>query len=141
MTMQPVSAAPSDAEALREISEALASERLGLVGDGGETVVLPDALVEVLREAAAGLLTGRAVSVQTVGQQLTTQQAADLLNVSRPYLIKLLEEGTLPFTMVGTHRRVPLDVLMAYRRQFKARQLEGLREIIRLSEEMGLYDS
>ncbi|MEX0782045.1 MAG: excisionase family DNA-binding protein [Dehalococcoidia bacterium] len=140
MSMQPVSAAPSDEEALRGIREALASERPGIVGADGECVPIPEALVEVLREAAAGLLTGRAVSVQTVGQQLTTQQAADLLNVSRPYLIKLLEEGALPFTLVGTHRRVPLAELLAYDARQSAVRREALREIVRLSEEMGLYE-
>ena len=138
MSMQPVSASASEQEALKEISDALASERPGIVGADGECVAMPEALVQVLREAAAGLLTGRAVSVQTVGQQLTTQQAADLLNVSRPYLIKLLEEGSLPFTMVGTHRRIPLDAVLAYDADRSARRREYFREMARLNQELGL---
>jgi excisionase family DNA binding protein len=136
--MQPVSASPSEQEALKEISDALASERPGIVGADGECLAMPEALVKVLREAAAGLMTGRAVSVQSVGQQLTTQQAADLLNVSRPYVIKLLEEGALPFTMVGTHRRVPLDAVLAFKVDRSAKRREYFREMARLSQQMGL---
>ncbi|HEX5503538.1 MAG TPA: excisionase family DNA-binding protein, partial [Thermomicrobiales bacterium] len=75
-----------------------------------------------------------------VYRELTTQQAADLLNVSRQYLIRLLERGDLPFTRTGTHRRIRLDDVLRYKDARSARRREGLRRLTRLSEELGLYD-
>jgi excisionase family DNA binding protein len=71
---------------------------------------------------------------------LTTQQAADFLYVSRPYVIKLLDEGKLPYSMTGTHRRVLFEDLVSYKAEMKAIQRAGIEEIIRISEEAGLYD-
>ncbi len=127
---------------------ALAQVRRMLDGGGdaelhaadGSVAELPDSVREGLRQLVAGLDESGAVTVNAVDKELTTQEAADLLNVSRPYLVKLLDEGVIPSRMVGTHRRVSAADVLAYDRVYRARQLEGLREIIRLSEEMGLYD-
>ena len=73
------------------------------------------------------------------GAELTTQEAADLLNVSRPFLIGLLEDGQLPHHKVGTHRRVRFADLMTYKRRRDAESEEALRELTALSQEMKLY--
>jgi excisionase family DNA binding protein len=71
---------------------------------------------------------------------LTTQQAADFLNVSRPYFIRLLEQGAIPHTKTGSHRRVRLDDVLAYKRQRDAERRRALDDLVALSQEMGLYE-
>ena len=70
--------------------------------------------------------------------ELTTQQAADMLNVSRPYLIKLLENGIIEHRKVGKHRRVQLDALMDYKRHDEQKRRESADELSALSQELGL---
>lgn len=69
-------------------------------------------------------------------KELTTKEAADILNVSRPFLIRLLDRGELPYHRVGTHRRLRVEDVLAYREQRAARRREKLRELTRLSEEV-----
>ncbi|MHB8597992.1 MAG: excisionase family DNA-binding protein [Ktedonobacteraceae bacterium] len=71
---------------------------------------------------------------------MTTYEAADILNVSHSYLNKLLEEGTIPSTYIEPHRRINFTGLMNYKRHHDEKTREGLAELTRLSEEMGLYD-
>jgi excisionase family DNA binding protein len=131
---------------LREIDRLLdraaegGRERLLLRSDGGVAVDVPDSLRAVLRQAAHALLQGDAVSVVPVHKQLTTQQAADLLNVSRPYLISLLDREEIKFTRTGKHRRVAFGDLMAYMRERDAKRRQQLMALTRASEEYGLYD-
>ncbi|HWX43541.1 MAG TPA: helix-turn-helix domain-containing protein [Blastocatellia bacterium] len=73
-------------------------------------------------------------------QELTTQEAAGLLNVSRPHLIKLLERGQMPFHKVGRHRRLRLADVLAYKRKALEERKAILRELVALNQEMGLYD-
>ena len=86
-----------------------------LVGPTGEAIPLPESVYHVLERAAAALARGDSVTLVPVAQQLTTQQAADMLGVSRQYLIRLLDNGKLPFTKVGRQRRLRLDDVVAFK--------------------------
>lgn len=138
-----LAAAPSDQATLERIEAAL-SEREGatprLLTSDGETIELPESLIRLLRNAAHRLSEGQDVQLLATDAELTTQQAADLLNVSRPYLIRLLDGGTFPYHHVGSHRRIRLANLLAYKRQRDEQRREALHELTRLSQELGLYD-
>lgn len=105
---------------------------------GTEVAPIPVAAVEVLRDALHELGQGHAVAVVPIHAKLTTRQAAELLNVSRPYLIGLLEKGEIPFHKVGTHRRVAFQDVMQYKRKTKAQRLQSLEELSALDQELGL---
>ena len=79
-----------------------------MVGADGERMELPNAVFRLLKETARNMQLGRAIVLVPENQQLTTQRAADLLGVSRPHLIKLLEAGELPYHKAGSHRRIYL---------------------------------
>lgn len=104
-----------------------------------EPLVLPAAAVRLLGAVLTELAKGNAVTLMPHHAELTTQEAADLLNVSRPFLIGLLERGELPHHKVGTHRRVRFSDLMTYKRRRDSERESSLREIAALSQEMKLY--
>lgn len=111
-----------------------------LIGPTGEQIALPQALYAVLLRAVHVLAAGNGLSILPVEATLTTQQAADILSVSRPHLIKMLESGDMPFRMVGTHRRIKLqDVLVHQRRQDEETE-RGLANMARLAQETGTYN-
>lgn len=142
ITTNPASASPEGDERERytELLRLLDAGGAHIVGADGAAVPIPDAVATALRAVTAAFAANRGVLINDIAKDLTTQQAADLLNVSRPYLIKLLDEGKIPFTMTGTHRRIPLDALMKYRAVMKEEQRAALRELTQLHEEMGFYD-
>ena len=94
----------------------------------------------MLKEIVRNMQLGRAVVLIPENQQLTTQRAADLLGVSRPYLIKLLESGDLPYHKVGSHRRIYLKDLLAYQKRRDVERKAALDRIAREAFESGLYD-
>ena len=102
--------------------------------------VLPVAAVRLLQDLLREMAQGHAISLVPTHAELTTQQAADALNVSRPFLVKLLETNQLPHRKVGTHRRIRFDDLMRYKQDIDATRLETLRKLTGESEELGLYD-
>lgn len=92
----------------------------------GDQVELPEEVYLALRKVVKAMQSGLAVSVVPQTTRLTTQQAADLLNVSRPTVVKLLDEGEIPFEKAGTHRRVLLADLLEYRERRRERQYNML---------------
>lgn len=101
-------------------------------------VELPAALVPLLLEILEQMAKGNGVRVVPVHAELTTQQAADILNTSRPYLIKLLEGGAIPFHLTGAHRRVKLGDLLVYKRVRDAERRVLLDELSAQGQDLGL---
>lgn len=111
-----------------------------LVVHGEERVALPRAAAVALRAIVARLANGTPLALVPLHRQLRTQEAADLLGVSRPYLVDLLEQGVIPFTRTGKQRRVRLEDLLAYKTGRDDERRQHLDEVVRLSEELELYD-
>ncbi len=104
----------------------------------GERVVLPRAAADLLTRVLAHMAVGQPVTVVPTNAELTTQEAADLLNVSRPFLIGLLTAGEIEYRKVGTHRRVLAESLLGYRSRDDARRREHADDLTRLTQELGL---
>lgn len=92
-----------------------------LVGPAGESIAIPESVFYVLEPVAEVMARGDSVTVVPVGQELTTQQAADLLNVSRQYLVRLLDEGRMAYTKTGKHRRLRIEDVLAFQGKRSAR--------------------
>lgn len=101
-------------------------------------VELPTSALRLLEEILAGLAGGNAIKIVPIHAELTTQEAADLLNVSRPHLIKLLEDGELPFHRTGKHRRVRLADLMQFRETRERASEQAMEELSRQTQELGM---
>ncbi len=106
----------------------------------GSFLELPPGAIEALIETLEAAAEGDPSRVVRSPREVTTQQAADLLNVSRPTLVKLLQEGRLPYRKVGSHRRIPLRDLLAYREADLARRRRILEAMAQDAEALGLYD-
>jgi excisionase family DNA binding protein len=106
--------------------------------DGDDELIVPRGAVELLARILAHMAAGQGVSVVPANAELTTQQAADLLNVSRPHLIGLLEAGQIEYRKVGKHRRVTASSLMRYMRADDQRRRAAADELSALTREMGL---
>jgi excisionase family DNA binding protein len=142
--------APSEADTrlARESSRQLASHKLGRrasvriqvldEGKAADTVVVPAAALRLLQHALTEMAQGNAVTLIPVHSELTTQQAADLLNVSRPYVVKLLEEGKIPCRTVGKYRRVRFDDLMAYKHKDDAARAKIADQLAAEAQELGM---
>jgi excisionase family DNA binding protein len=143
-----VSMLPSADEATlaKETGRVLASRlrgrdlmRLRIVdGPAPETVKLPARAVRLLVRILEEMGRGNAVTLIPVRAELTTQEAADMLNISRPSLIQLLDEGKIDYRRVGTHRRVRFDSLMKHKRQADAARRAALAELAAYDQELGI---
>ena len=99
-------------------------------------IELPTSALRLLVDVLSELADGNAVKVVPVHAELTTQEAADLLNVSRPHLVKLLETGELPYHKTGKHRRVRFDQLMDYRTRRDQESTASMAELARQAQEL-----
>lgn len=145
--LSPVAPTEGEAQLAREAGRRLAAH-LGARGDlrlqliegdrPGETLALPEPALNLLLRILTEMAEGNAVTLMPLRAELTTQQAADLLNVSRPYLVRLLDEGRIPHRKVGARRRVLARDLLAYRRRVDADRLRALDELAAQAQELGM---
>jgi excisionase family DNA binding protein len=130
-------------QALRELNALLVESDTAdvpVVVDVASNVVhLPRSIAMILREVLANFAAGNRVSVVPTHAELTTQQAADLLSVSRPYLVKLLDEGELAYRKVGTHRRIRTGDLREYQHKQAVASKRATDELTELSQDLELY--
>lgn len=126
-------------QTLQRLEAMLSVAHPKLVGMDGEEIPLPDSVYQALRQVIHQMAAGRAISLVPYDRYLSTQEAADLLNVSRPYLYTLLDGGQIPYIKVGTHRRIKFEDLMAYKQSRDSQRRQALSELGSLSQDLGFY--
>lgn len=103
-----------------------------------EDLVLPGPVLQMLLDILSEMARGNAISLMPIHHELSTQEAANLLNVSRPHLVSLLEKGGLPFRKVGSHRRVQAKDVLEYKANIDQLRLATLNELTAFSQEQGM---
>lgn len=122
----------------RHRKELAFDERVEFLDEEGEQVVLPASALELLKNILVQMAQGNAVTLVSVHAELTTQQAAEILNMSRPFLVKLLEKGEMPFTKKGTHRRILFSDVQAYKQQIDSERMKALDALTAQAQELDM---
>ncbi len=148
--MTPVAAPPEQQSQVLALSRALEdmvrlskrrAPKCQLMDPNGKTIVVPELVFYVLERVAEVMARGDSITIVPVGREVTTQQAADLLNVSRQYLVRLLDDGRIPFRKTGKHRRLRIEDVLEFKEKRDKDRRAGLRELSRMTQEFGGYDS
>jgi excisionase family DNA binding protein len=134
-----VFAPETDTQTIQRLEVMLEKAHPKLVGMDGEEIPLPDSIYQALRQVIHMMAAGQVISLVPYDHYLTSQEAADLLNVSRPYLYTLLEQGHIPYIKVGTHRRIQFEDLIKYKQQRDGQRRQALSELAFMSQELGFY--
>lgn len=130
-----ISLARSSAEELSRLLDKLPKADRARVHMGNQDLIFPRQALELLREILVEMAQGHIAQIVPTHHLLTTQEAADILNVSRPYLIQLLEKAELPFSKVGTHRRIRYEDLMEYKEKSDQESERLLAELVKHAQE------
>lgn len=141
-TPQDVEIAKSSSRTLSKYSDA-ERVQLSINGSNNETdeLILPGHAMQLLLEVLSEMSQGNAIGILPIHAELTTQDAANFLNISRPFLIKLLDEKAIPFHMIGTHRRIYAEDVFDYKDRIDAERKRTLDELASKSQELGMgYD-
>lgn len=135
-------AAMESYDALSATLEELHSENPEIeIEETHEKIRIPLKALKLLAQILKVTSQGKPISIVPIVTEMTTQSAAELLGCSRPHLVKLLERGEIPFTMIGRHRRVRYEDIIEYRKQMKKEQEQRIIQMMKSDEESGLYDS
>ncbi len=133
---------PSDlARFARGLASVTAPTRARLVGPDGTEIDIPEELFGVLSDVVEALSQGLAITIAPQNTMLTTQEAADLLNISRPTLVRLLTDDEIPHSMRGRHRRVLLRDVLAYQERTRVERRQALDRMAADGEDDGLYEA
>ena len=108
------------------------------IQETGETITIPKNALLFLSDILQNMAEGKTISIIPSDSELSTQQAADMLNVSRPHLVKVLESGLLPFTKVGSHRRISLNDLFSFQENSKKNRTKQLNFLAKQAQELNL---
>ena len=132
---------PRDLNALLDLGRFLEqhAEPGLLLGPDGQQVPLPEEVYRLLVDVVEAMREGKVITLVPHTQRLTTQEAADFLGVSRPTLVKFLEEGKIPYEQPGRHRRVLFSDVLSYRERMREERHAALDEMTREASEAGLY--
>lgn len=142
MLHEPITLPESEQAQVEELRRILQLGDAELVAaDGKERTSLPPSIYRVLKDAVKYLQRGRSISIVREDEELTTQRAANLLGMSRPHLVKLLEFGALPFHKTGSHRRVLFSDVIKYQKARDAARRAALDAIAKAAFDEGLYDN
>jgi len=135
-------AAMESYDALSATLEELHSENPEIeIEETNEKIRIPLKALKLLAQILKVTSQGKPISIVPIVTEMTTQSAAELLGCSRPHLVKLLERGEIPFTMIGRHRRVRYEDIIEYKKQMKKEQEQRIIQMMKSDEESGLYDS
>ncbi len=129
-------------DALAASIEQLRSENPEIeIEETEEKIRIPISALKLLAKILKEISLGNPISIVPIATELTTQAAAEFLGCSRPHLVKLLEDGEIPFTKVGKHRRIKYEAVAKYKKDIKSRQRTKIQKLMELDEESGLYDT
>jgi excisionase family DNA binding protein len=138
---------PNEQLAARESYESLVSS-IGLlqtdlpeieIAETGRKIRIPVSVLRLLVQILKEISQGNPVTVVPEATEITTQAASEVLGCSRPHVVRLLEEGKIPYTKVGKHRRIRYDDLMSFKKKMKVLQKKKLQDLMKPDEESGLY--
>jgi excisionase family DNA binding protein len=127
----------SASELARLLAEKPEAERAQIRLDGADLIV-PRQAVSLLRDILAQMARGNAVTIVPTHAELSTQEAATILNVSRPFVVKLLEQGEIPFRKAGTHRRIRYEDLMSYKARMESESRDAMDALAAQAQELDM---
>jgi excisionase family DNA binding protein len=140
ISTDPISIPDTQETQIRDLRQLIQSGDAKLVGSDGRQIALPQPVHDLLLVILNNLQAGKAISIVPEHRPLTTQNAAGILGVSRVFLVGILEDGEIPFHMVGSHRRIYLRDLLDYKRRRDAARHAAIDDMAKAEMEAGTYD-
>lgn len=128
--------------ALTEVIDQISSEETEIeIEETKDKIIIPSRALQLLGDILKAMSQGKPISIVPIATEVTTQKAAEILGCSRPHLVKLIEEGSIPYTKVGKHRRLKFEDVVVYKAQMKKEQKQHIIDIMNFDDEIGLYDA